>query len=162
MTVGKFGLGVGLIVLSVLLCAPVSAQTQTQSSVKEESNKLPQRITEMKQQLQQNQEQFLQQLKKIDPEAYESMRAQSEQSKKIAKIVQAFHSKQLSEQEAINDLYPLIKKQLEELLKGIDFRIEMLEKQLAELKNSQNDPDQAIRKQIDRLLGKSSAYPSLP
>lgn len=79
-----------------------------------------------------------------------------ELQKKIDVIVYAYQRGSLSGQEAAQDLYPLVKQEVEGKLQGLDEQVANLEKELEALKKAKSNPDLLVKKRIDELLGRAT------
>lgn len=91
------------------------------------------------------------------PVPSEQDKAAMERGKKIGIILNAYYQGALSAQEAEQDLFPLIKQEIQQgELQGLDFQIQALEKQLEFLKKAKSDPDLLVKKRIDELLGRAT------
>ena len=94
------------------------------------------------------------------PQMSEQEKTAMEREKKIGVIMNAYHQRALSAQEAERDLFPLIKQSIQQReLQGLEFQIQELEKQLEFLKKAKSDPDVLVKKRIDELLGRSGPNP---
>ena len=99
------------------------------------------------------QEQQLEQLKTVDPEAYQGVKTQYERQKQIRVIVTAFTNKQLDVNAARARLKPLVQAELGGQENMLDVQIAMLRQQLEELEDFRRDPAAHMQRQVDRYLG---------
>jgi hypothetical protein len=152
----------GLKILTIALMAgllfPVWANGQTappdMKVIKAQQEQMRQQMEKMRQESEQRQEQALENLKKVNPQAYEKQKARQEQQSKISEILQSFRNQKIDAASAERQLYPLIKARVEGELVGIDIRISQVKKQLKELEQAKNNPDSLVKKSIDQLLGR--------
>ena len=79
-----------------------------------------------------------------------------EEAQKQLVIETAYREGRLTETEAKEQLYMLIKPQFYQLLPTVDQAIQAAETQLEEFKELKRDPDQAIRHRVERLLQDAS------
>lgn len=123
----------------------IFAQKQPQSPWE---NINPSEIKKMEKQ----EEEYLEILKKEDPQAYEKAANQRRRQKKIAKIIQNYCENFISSVEAQSRLYPLVKENMQDRIANIDNEIEMLKEKLSDLEKAKKDPDFLIQKQINQML----------
>ena len=101
-------------------------------------------------------ERILQELKRVNPEAYEQRMKVKEISQKISDILVSFHQGKFGEEEARRKLSPLVKQLLEGRIRNLDMEIRQAEKKLEFLKKTKRDPDFLVNQRIDFYLGKGS------
>lgn len=104
--------------------------------------------------MQRHQKNFLENLKKMDPNAYEKQKRNIEAQDKLSQIVQSFREKKIDTDNAFRQMYPLVKELSQDDIKGLEERIKRLKLHLGELEKFKQNPDLLIRKRIDQMLGK--------
>ena len=109
--------------------------------------------------MRQMQEQRMESLKETDPAAYEEQKKLMRRDEKINKIVGKSRAGELSEEEAVQTLFPLIKDRMRPEMDGMKDRIAQLEKLAASLKKDDRDHDAFIRRRVLEMLGKSRPEP---
>ena len=98
-------------------------------------------------------------LKEKDPQAYAERLEARKRQKMIDQIVAAARSRTLTEEQAENELSPLLKTLLQPQLNGLPERIARLEKRLILLKQFQKDPELLVRRRAQELLGERAPEP---
>lgn len=150
-----------------LVTCPILAEEVRDSSVRQQAKAMPAQNTmqlrKIQEQMQKYQEQVQKQLdasmetlKTTNPKMYQQLKAQNAAQQEISRIISAYRQKKLSASETEKRLYPLVKAQLGDQLATIDQQIALAKKQLIELEAMKRDPDLAVKKQINYLLGRGS------
>lgn len=121
--------------------------------------KMQQEMERMRQEDEQRQQELLERLKKDNPQAYQQRKDSLDRQAKINAIVSSFQTGKISDAQAENQLYPLIKQEVEDYINNSEARIKVLEKQLANLQKAKDNPDFLIKKRINEMLGKSMPNP---
>ena len=116
-----------------------------------------QQMKKMQEQMEKSRKEQMEMLKKTNPQAYNDMVKQEENSKKTSKIVSDYYSQKIGYEAAKSSLYPLVKENMKGQAGSVDGEIQMLEQRLTDLKKAKSDPDYRIYQQIDGMLGKGSA-----
>ena len=98
----------------------------------------------------------LESFKEQNPQLYEKMKARIETQKQINEILGAFYAKEVTPEDARAQLEPLVQEQINSEEGDLQARISAMERQLSELRLMQEDPDLAIQRRIDLLLGVSA------
>lgn len=98
-------------------------------------------------------EEWLETLKKEDPQGYQEEVDYHKRKKKIGGIIKSFNEGNIGLSEAKHQLYPLIKEELEDFILGLDEVIDNLEKRVDFLKKAKRTPDIIIKNYINNLLG---------
>lgn len=111
-------------------------------------------LRKAQEQFQQQMEQSLEALKTTNPEMHRKLKTQMDQQQEISRIVTAYHKKTLSAQDAEKKLSSMVKAQVQGQLASIDQQIAWAKKQVSDLEAMKRDPDVAVKKQIDLLLGR--------
>lgn len=122
--------------------------------------KIQEEMEKADQQFRKQQEESLQRLKQVAPQAYESQKKTLEQQGQINQIMAAYHQKSISAEDAERRLTSLIKQQVEQELAGLDTQIKMMEKKLASLRQAKGNPSALVKKRVDQMLGRGG--PSNP
>ncbi len=123
-------------------------------------NKVRQKQDDTNKQIMKQRQEYLNVLKKINPELYQKEKERLEKYSEMDKVVLAFQSGRLSLEAAKNKLYPLLKTLMQRDINDLDKRIKEAEFRLQELKKAKSNPDLLINKRITQLLGVSN-QPSL-
>lgn len=133
-----------------------SRQSQETQKEMEERRKETEKMLKEMEKMQQQQ---LETLKKNNPEAYNQQKKTLDDQQKISAILSSFQNKSISADVAEKQLYPLLKNSPEFSTETIDSQIAQTEKKLNSLKKIRTNPDIAVKKRIDQMLGKTMPSP---
>lgn len=153
----KYANRIGFAVSFIILVSGVGQAQPAPKNLQEmpmDAEKMQQHLEGMRAEFEKQEIQRLEELKKRDPKAYEQQKAQYDRQKKISQLLQAYHDRKLSDSSAAQQLYPLIKADVNEEAKSIDERIEQAKQYLTDLQEIKRNPELLIKRRIDRLLGK--------
>lgn len=105
---------------------------------------------------QKQEKEFLEIMKKEDPEEYRRYMELKRREEKIDTVVSQYQEGKITYETAKRKLYPLFKERLRDRITNIDEEIARLEKKLSFLKKTKKNPSILIKKEIDQALGKGS------
>lgn len=152
-------IGLLLVWNSLAFAGELPAPTQAQQSLDEQPKQQQEYQKQMQQQYEKTRQEELERLKKMDPKLHEQHQRDLQRQTKINAILQEFRQGKLTDTQSENQLFPLMKEELNLEINGLDDRIKRLEKQLAFMRSARQNPDVLIKKRIDQMLGKSTAGP---
>ena len=102
----------------------------------------------------------LQQLKAVNPEAYEVARQRLERQRQMQDVVQAYREQKLSPRQAEEQLWALVRQEVEMERADAETHLRVLRERLAELELVMKDPQRAVQQRVDRLMGKTTEQDS--
>ncbi|MFH1414027.1 MAG: hypothetical protein ABIG56_04195 [Candidatus Omnitrophota bacterium] len=108
---------------------------------------------QMRLEMEQRQQEELERLKELDPDAYKQMKESIERSSKINELLSLYRQGRISLSQAKKLLYPLVEENLQAQINNIDFEIEKTEKKLNYLNKIKGNPKYLIEERVDMLLG---------
>lgn len=104
----------------------------------------------------------MEEIKRADPKAYAELERAQGRRKRIDDVLARLRSGVLAQERAKKDLFPLVKAETAYELSTLDKRIQRLEKELAELRRFQKDPDALVRLRVEELTGERVPEGVLP
>lgn len=156
----------GVLAICVVISLPtcVVAQEVRQApfdsqEAQQEYQKMQERSKRMQEEYRKQQEQELERLKQTAPQLYQERKQAMKRQDKMQAILTAFREGNLTDAQAEQQLFPLVKQETQGEVAGLNERIARLNKQLTFLKQAQQDPDLLVRKRIQLMLGKSTPNP---
>lgn len=121
--------------------------------------KMQEEMRRVQEQVNQQQQENLERIKRMDPGGYEAQKKTMERQAQINQIIASYHQNSISADEAERKLTPLVKQEVQRELDGIDSQIKIAEKKLAALKQAKSNPGSLVKKRVDQLLGRSFPSP---
>ena len=91
-------------------------------------------------------------LKTQDPDAYQRLKHEWDRQKQMDQLVQAVNAQQLSRDEAVQRLLPLVKEIVHEQLNDADGEIESWRARISELERMKRNPDRFVEERINQIL----------
>lgn len=96
----------------------------------------------------------MEQIKRADPQAHAELEKAQKRRQRIDAVLARLRAGEIDVDKAEKELFPLVKAETAYEVSTLEERVRRLEKQLAELRGFQKDPDALVRRRVEELIGK--------